>query len=57
MTNGDKIRHMTDEEIAEWLDLHGVCKQCAYNPALCKTECKEGYRKWLKQEVETDAES
>lgn len=55
LTNGDRIRQMTDEELAEWLDLHGECNQCAYHPAQCKTECNEGHLKWLKQEVEEDA--
>lgn len=51
LTNADLIRQMTDEELAEWLDLHGECNQCAYHPAQCKTECNEGHLKWLKQEV------
>jgi hypothetical protein len=29
MTNADRIRQMTDEELAEWLDLHGECNQFA----------------------------
>lgn len=56
-SNGDRIRQMTDEELAEWLDLHGECNQCAYHPAQCKTECNEGHLKWLKQEVSEDAGS
>ena len=55
LTNGDRIRAMTDEELAEWFDLHGECNQCAYHPAQCKTECNEGHLKWLKQEVSEDA--
>ena len=55
LTNGDRIRQMTDEELAEWLDLHGECNQCAYHPVYCKTECNEGHLKWLKQEVSEDA--
>ena len=55
MTNGDRIRQMPDEELAEWLDLHGECNQCAYHPAQCSVECNEGHMKWLKQEVSEDA--
>lgn len=54
-TNGDRIRQMTDEELAEWLDLHGECNQCAYHPTQCKTECNEGHLKWLRKEVDEDA--
>jgi hypothetical protein len=56
-SNADLIRQMTDEELAEWLDLHGECNQCAYHPAQCKTECNEGHLKWLKQDENSDDES
>jgi len=55
LTNGDRIRQMTNEELAEWLDLHGECNQCAYHPAQCKTECKEDHLKWLRKVVQEDA--
>lgn len=54
-SNADRIRQMTDEELAEWLDLHGECNQCAYHPAQCKTECYEGHLKWLRKEADEDA--
>lgn len=50
-TNADRIRQMTDEELAEWLDLHGECNQCAYHPAQCKTECNEGHLKWRERRL------
>lgn len=28
MTNGDKIRSMTDEELAKWFAPHMLCKVC-----------------------------
>ncbi len=28
MTNGDKIRSMTDEELAEWFAPRMLCKDC-----------------------------
>ena len=54
LSNADRIRQMADEELAEWLDLHGECNQCAYHPAQCKTKCNEGHLKWLKQEVQNN---
>ena len=53
-TNADRIRNMTDEQLAEWLDLHGECNQCAYHPVQCKTECNEGHLKWLQKEAQED---
>lgn len=60
MTNGDKIRQMTDEELADKLvdKLNYRCAVCAYHNAKCETTfcvCLEGVLNWLKQEVETDA--
>ena len=51
-TWGNKIRAMSDEELAEWLaDMVG-CKRCD-RIGLCKgnEECKEAYLQWLKSEV------
>ena len=56
MTNGDKIRAMTDEELAD--KLTDKCAVCAYHYAECETKfclCEEGVLKWLKQEVQSDA--
>lgn len=57
MTNGDMMRAMTDEELAEW--------ECERSCALCPMEddcdgkmnigylaCYKRWRDWLKQEVE-----
>lgn len=49
-TNGDKIRAMTDEELAEWLDEFGNCRCCADIPTRCHMECCYGHMEWLKQE-------
>lgn len=49
MTNGDKIRAMTDEELAIQLE-EFIC----YNVKECRREdisCTECALKWLKQEV------
>jgi hypothetical protein len=57
-SNADRIRQMTDEELAESIGL--ACKRCAYcagNKCTgCDKECAEGNLKWLKQEVEKDDE-
>lgn len=58
-TNGDRIRHMTDEELAEWL-----CGEANYSCNICIRQneksscfnysCEECITKWLKQEVSED---
>ncbi|MDO4861736.1 MAG: hypothetical protein Q3984_03610 [Eubacteriales bacterium] len=54
-TNADKIRQMSDEELAEWLaDIadHGGGR-CAPGCYDCtKKTCKEGWLDWLKEEVD-----
>lgn len=57
MTNGDRIRQMTDEELAELFDKCADCQMCIDNPSKCKMECIDGYMQWLKQEVSEDAGS
>lgn len=59
MTNGDKIRAMSNDELADML-LHGLrgadCKACPHlHKPTCMTEnsCIEGMKAWL----ESDAES
>lgn len=58
MTNADKIRAMTDEELAKMLSTTYDCYWCPIN---CPTgahglgECKETILDWLKQEVKDDA--
>lgn len=54
-TNGDKIRAMNDEELAELYEEYADCRMCIYSPHNCKSECVDGYTKWLKQEVQDDA--
>lgn len=49
MTNGDKIRTMSDEELADVMQ--GQCTCCAYRLNRCADkECKDGVYEWLKQE-------
>lgn len=54
MTNADKVRQMTDEELADIMQ--GQCACCAYQLTGCtERECKDGAYKWLKQEAREDA--
>lgn len=57
MTNGEKIRAMSDEEMAIEISKFN-CGFCEYCPAddLCKgdegvTSCKDALMRWLKEEA------
>ena len=60
MTNGDRIRSMTNDELAE-LPLM-TCHQCVYLPFVQEDDpwhcvrlgwdCKDGRRRWLGQEAD-----
>jgi hypothetical protein len=53
MTNADRIRAMSDEELAEFLvewENASVCTAECY--AHCKHECNKCIEKWLKQPAE-----
>lgn len=53
-TNADKIRGMSDEELAEWINSKDTCERCAYTPgSVCmKKPCINGILKWLQSEAE-----
>ena len=56
MTNADRIRSMTDEELAEWLCEHVDCGEgCPnFHGYMCTRDCGDcevGLLDWLKQEV------
>lgn len=57
-TNSDKIRNMSDEELAEFLDIveeDGISSQCTNLSCDCcceKTECSKCWKDWLQSEVE-----
>ena len=59
-TNADRIRSMTDEELAEFLESYSVCENCEYlHGERCSLEnpCVHGFanamaHKWLRKEVE-----
>jgi hypothetical protein len=54
MTNGDRIRQMSNEELAKWLDekigVDVVCDICANS--FCDGYCKEGIKAYLESEEE-----
>ena len=56
-TNADRIRNMTDEELAEFIhktifDQGSNLFTCEEPPVNCHEECKECYMDWLQKEVE-----
>ena len=54
-TNADRIRNMTDEELAEWFDQNFACRRhegCLAEKCCNDTiTCRQAWLKWLKQEV------
>lgn len=57
-TNGDRIRAMTDEELAEFLNEFSGCRLCkGYKRGICtREECIKGFLSWLRKDVDEDAE-
>ena len=58
MTNADKIRSMTDEQLAEFLAslMPSLCDYCkAKEDAFffCHLDCKRGWETWLKDTQNT----
>lgn len=52
-TNADRVRQMTDEELADIMQ--GQCACCAYQLTGCtEKECKDGAYEWLKQEAKDE---
>ena len=59
MTNGDKIRQMSDEELARLIGENVLCSECpAFNPEeVCgrtPSECCTVWLDWLRMEVLMD---
>jgi hypothetical protein len=53
-TNADRIRNMSDEELAELINTKNTCEQCAYeSESTCMKEtCANGVLQWLQSEAE-----
>lgn len=54
-SNADRIRSMTDEELAEWGLRNAMCPCDAMNAgcALNDDTCRQAWLNWLKEETET----
>lgn len=53
MTNYEKIKEMSIDEMAALFSVAcGFCV-CACEPGNCSLSCKEGVKKWLESEAET----
>ena len=50
-TNADRIRSMSDEELAEWLEHHVSCSRCPLLEKCVSYTCSENLQAWLKEEV------
>lgn len=58
MTNADRIRQMTDEELAKMIETFDTCAHCVeYGVDVCSfpNGCRKSILAWLKQEVSEDA--
>lgn len=54
-TNADRIRNMSDEELAEWINTKNMCEQCAnyYEPeSECREPCTSNILRWLQSVAE-----
>lgn len=57
VSNGDKIRSMTDEELAELIAKWAFCDECVnlFGFKVCETKCcSDHWLDWLKSPVEVD---
>ena len=56
MTNGDRIRQMSNEELAEWLDNKARTESCMFcicmSSLFCNYNCIEGIKAYLESEEE-----
>lgn len=50
ITNADRIRAMSDEELAEWIETIADCDMCPMRKN-CHGSCRLKWLGWLKQEA------
>ena len=53
MTNADRIRSMSDEELADFIT-DDMCGLICGDPLACEGQCKQKMLDWLKKEVRDD---
>ena len=51
LTNAQRIRAMSDEELAEFITGTDFCETTCHQEHVCDGQCKKPVLKWLKQEV------
>ena len=55
MTNGDRIRQMTDEELIKMLEhRHSYCELCSYQRLFSQPDCEDCFAEWLQQDAEDE---
>lgn len=54
MTNYEKIKEMSIDEMAALLERECYLCVCYHEPGNCSLSCKEGVKKWLEAEAETE---
>ena len=52
VTNYEKIKNMTIDEMASWLRWHINCDECPADEEQCILDCKKRMKQWLLSEVE-----
>ena len=54
MTNLERIKQMDAEGVADWIDKNAdaPCEYCIYAGTDYHSDCVEGIKAWLEQEVE-----
>ena len=53
-TNFDRIKAMSVEEIAKWLNAKSNCSTCANENCNGMGDCEQGHLLWLQQEADND---
>lgn len=60
LTNSDRIRQMSDEELAEWIAYSTSCETCPVKNATdyeChNTDCRTAWIAWLKATADEEGE-
>ena len=58
-TNGDKIRQMSNEELASFISVHTICSNCPARTEEClhnaSKVCKRKWLNWLNAPAESEA--